>query len=601
MLSRLYKTIKQGDTMKFATKFGWMLCVSSLLVACGGGEGDDDEGGDITTVPVVEGSHQVLAFNDLGMHCADLDYSTFVILPPFNVVHSQVIERGAEPRILTGAQVDVTYRAQRDASDSLNSTSQNLGGSIHKSNFWDTIPNSGGTTYVEALFGADLPGDMGLLGLAMPGIDDPYNANDPQPFHYDPDNGWFAADGIPILPIDDAGQTKPYPLMRVEAKDPATGELLASVDTVLPVASEADCQNCHAIGEVGTQADGIDFVFPDIDTDPNSVLQAAKINILLLHDAKHGTTLMDQRPVLCASCHYSAALDLAGSGPQGDQLGKPTMSGVMHGHHGELTDNGVPLFPSDGTLEETCYQCHPGKVTKCLRGAMGGGGIVCQDCHGDMLAVGNENREPWLDEPLCGSCHTGDVLNNLAGTAGTVTNTSDVDGNSDGIRLRQAFLTGDDAATPIVPDNSRFSEVAGTLYRNSFGHGDVACEGCHGSTHAIWPNALEAANDNLAAIQIQGHSGTIIECSACHTVDLGNTLDGPHGMHPVGRTRFADGGHEGLAERNPDACRACHGRNGEGSVLSRTAADRDFRGMERGGLVAKGTPVTCTMCHENEL
>ena len=64
----------------------------------------------------------------------------------------------------------------------------------------------------------------------------------------------------------------------------------------------------------------IDFVLPDDINDPNSVLQAAKVNILKLHDAKHGTDLINQTPVLCASCHYSAALDLAGTGPAGDQF-----------------------------------------------------------------------------------------------------------------------------------------------------------------------------------------------------------------------------------------------------------------------------------------
>jgi hypothetical protein len=73
-------------------------------------------------------------------------------------------------------------------------------------------------------------------------------------------------------------------------------------------------------------------------------------------------------------------------------------------------------------------------------------------------------------------------------------------------------------------------------------------------------------------------------------------------MHPVGaNTDFADGGHEDLAEDNPNACRACHGNNGEGSVLSRVAVDRDFRGLEDGGIVLKGEPVTCTECHDNEL
>ena len=34
-------------------------------------------------------------------------------------------------------------------------------------------------------------------------------------------------------------------------------------------------------------------------------------------------------------------------------------------------------------IKRTCYQCHPGTKTKCLRGAMGNGGMVCQDCHGE--------------------------------------------------------------------------------------------------------------------------------------------------------------------------------------------------------------------------
>ncbi len=75
-------------------------------------------------------------------------------------------------------------------------------------------------------------------------------------------------------------------------------------------------------------------------------------------------------------------------------------------------------------------------------------------------------------------------------------------------------------------------------------------------------------------------------------------------MHPVGNTAFSAGGHEHLAERNKDACRACHGQNGEGSVLSRAAADRVLDKDEHGNntiSIAKGDPVTCTLCHKNKL
>ncbi len=584
------------------SKFLFILLISLIVASCGKAQEDDNDhddekdgagvpetstGTNTNTNININATHRLLAFNDLGMHCADLDYSTFVILPPFNVVHSQVIERGNIPRLLNDSQVNVSYRAVADGSGSINSTSQNQGGAIHKSNFWDTNPETG-NSYVFDLFGLNPPADEGLalnpdLGQTMPGILNPYTSNDPQPFkHYNTDKKWFAADGVPILPVDDAGQQNAYPLMRVSASLPATGEILTSLDVVLPVASEADCQNCHTLGEVGTADNNPDYELPD-NSDPNSVLQAAKHNILVLHDAKHGTNLVDKTPVLCASCHYSAALDLAGIGPAGAQLSKPNMSQVMHGHHGELTDpnTGDQLFPSNGTLEETCYQCHPGKITKCLRGAMGGAGIECVDCHGSMIAVGSSSRQPWIDEPRCESCHTGDAVS-----------------NNGSIRLSQAWDGDVNIATPRLASNKRFAENTDTLYRNSLGHGKVACEGCHGSTHAIWPNALASANDNVAANQLQGHAGTISECGTCHT-SLPLTLNGPHGMHNV-NSRGWNLEHEDFYERNPDACRACHGQNLEGTVLSQTAADRDFLSDDDGNRsihLVKGTPVSCDMCH----
>jgi hypothetical protein len=43
----------------------------------------------------------VLAWNDLGMHCYQADFSTFQILPPYNVFWAQVIQRGKKPAIIT--------------------------------------------------------------------------------------------------------------------------------------------------------------------------------------------------------------------------------------------------------------------------------------------------------------------------------------------------------------------------------------------------------------------------------------------------------------------------------------------------------------------
>ena len=41
---------------------------------------------------------------------------------------------------------------------------------------------------------------------------------------------------------------------------------------------------------------------------------------------------------------------------------------------------------------------------------MGSAGIECKDCHGSMLAVGEDRREPWLDEPRCEFCPTGEAV-----------------------------------------------------------------------------------------------------------------------------------------------------------------------------------------------
>ena len=399
--------------------------------------------------------------------------------------------------------------------------------------------------------------------------------------------------------------------------------------------------------------------------------------------------LVQGKPVVCQVCHYTPALDLAQVGPVAgppgtaangrNQLAHSSNSNVMHSHHGGL-GNLFPPMPAPiqnaqgvitnqaerlQVLEDTCYQCHPGTNVQCLRGAMFNGGMLCNDCHGDMEQVGNDfsagvspdnpgafvlggdfydpddpqPRVPWANEPGCGSCHTGTATDNLAGTPDTITNTRDIDGNQDGIRLRQAYRSGDPKATPIVPTNKRFAEPAvptmyanadgstfsnpgagnPQLYRVSTGHGGVMCEGCHGATHAEWPNGNPNANDNVTANQLQGHVGALIECGTCHTNvnslspdATPSSLRGPHGLHAVGaNTDFATGKHKEKLEegQNKDACRACHGEDGQGTVLSRMAEDRVLECKEdtafcpdgKTVLFPKGHAVGCVECHENGL
>jgi PKD repeat protein len=686
--------------------------------------------------------YRILAINDLGMHCADLDSRVLSILPPFNVIHSQVIERDRTPRILDRKDVNVYYLAASNPQDPIFSEtlvrSLDGNGEIYKGNFWDLNDATGNILAFDLMdafypdgvldayntqdsldVGLPVP-DVALLPMLvahqqkMPGVDNPYKRNRWQrftrfdrelhfftsfPFGYNlADINWFAADGIPILPVDDMGRENAYPLMRVQAKTRSGNSLglpantkIATVDTVLPISVESECKACHTssvdggngiaacdpafdtgCGTGNTKKTHTPFVVVSATEDPDpstTVLQseewAADTNIVRLHDAKHGTSLEANQPVACQSCHYSPALDLAQFGPTDDngkqQLSNKSMSNVMHSHHGQYTDL-FPDMPPPGTdqqvrnqvLEETCYLCHPGKKTQCLRGAMFNRDILCQDCHGGMLQVGNDfsrnvspdnisafevhgdyytnpdtPRTPWANEPMCQSCHTGDAVSNLAAETDTIESDVDTGGNTDMIRLLQAWRIGDEDARPIVASNRRFAEnevtdAEGTkqvLYRLSKGHGGVFCEGCHGATHAIWPVSPEegpfVANDNMTSMQVQGHTGTVVECIACHEGDLGNTLEGPHGMHPIGEAgqRFVDGGHENLGDRQADECRACHGENGQGTVLSRVLADRTYViGQCKDGTLCpgqeidnftvnleKGDVVTCMMCHENEL
>jgi hypothetical protein len=533
-----------------------------------------------------------------------------------------------------------------------------------------------------------------------PFVTQPYAANVPQPFklfyqsfpffvsfpfgYTLPAINWFSAEGIPVTPFDDIGRSNPFPLMRVQAKAAAgnalglpAGTVMASLDTPTPVSGELNCKACHAStvdGGNGLATVNKGFTVAKASDDPQfgqvpqdvSFEWAFDLNVLRLHDVKHGTNLEQTTPVSCQKCHYSPALDLAHVGPRGvgnpdangrQQTSHQSMSRVIHDFHGKLLNpDGTPLFPQmpppngrsvavrDDLLNRTCYECHPGKVTKCFRGVMFGAGAACQDCHGNLAQVGNDfsknifpstpgafilasdyytnpatPRVPWANEPMCQSCHTGDVLNNLTSSPGVIKAT-------DGVRLLQAYRSTDANAKPIVATNRRFAEnSSGTkqvLYRLSKGHGGIFCQGCHGSTHAEWPNPVPAANDNVTPVQLQGYAGKLMECTTCHgnasfpisafqgNFDANGLMKGPHGMHPVNDPVWVRN-HKSVFEssRTPrGTCQACHGARLEGSVLARLPVDRTLPCDEgprctrtpqgQRIFLAKGTLISCNLCHE---
>ena len=292
-------------------------------------------------------------------------------------------------------------------------------------------------------------------------------------------------------------------------------------------------------------------------------------------------------------------------------------SRVLHMAHSKLTalfpamlaptaDSAATGLPGnqaarEAVLEQTCYQCHPGTNTKCMRGARPTAAWSVRTVTVNwprsvttsppMSVPPSPSRPvpisssacPGPTSPAAGLATRGMPSATWLPAAGTAVNGYDTNGNADCIRLIRAYLDTDANAKPIVPTNKRFAENtipasfngfanpgAGNqkLYRVSTGHGGVMCEGCHGATHAEWPNADPNANDNVAANQLQGHAGAISECSTCHTTSAmsastqgGPARHAPGQRQPLLRRRCPQGHwpRARTASRVAGTCGACHG------------------------------------------
>jgi len=371
-----------------------------------------------TSPSVASSGYVVLSWNDLGMHCYNQDFQDLAVLPPYNTLWAQVVKVGDPPQIITNG-ITVTYSFPENTY------------SVDKSNFWD---------YDLPLFGVDLEPNVGLTGKGLSGTMDLHNDH-------------FIAEGIPLTEYRDADLDNryPYQLAIITVKETLSETELANLTVVAPVSTEMRCDYCHYDGAI-----------EDISTG------RVETNILTLHDMEneseyppgHRGALMDRRPILCAECHASNALNAPGVS------GLPSLSRAMHEHHAENVSQDL----------SGCYSCHPGPQTRCLRGVMAEKtGMICIDCHGTMTTV-SQNPSPWLIEPRCDNvaCH------------GSV----------------------------YAQDQP--------LYRMSKDHGGIYCEACHDSTHAIAPS--REPNDAIKFIELQGRSGTLNKCTVCHSrqpVDAG--------------------------------------------------------------------------------
>lgn len=523
------------------------------------------------------GKWTLLGWNNLGMHCMDDDYQVFSILPPFNTVNAQLLNADGK-LVKSPAGISLTFEALADPSGSINTTS------VGKTNFWETAQWMYGSTLTTP--------DVGLTGVKMPGP-----TNIPQPFAWggSPVLNWFEATGVPITPVDDAGNYNAYPLMRLKARN-ASGTLLAQADVVLPVSSEMDCRACHASGAGPAARPAAGW-----ENDANSK-HDFRYNILKLHDEKHAgaaeyvqalitaayrpeglyATAKGGVPILCAECHKSEALPGSGIG----NIAPLTQS--MHLKHAEVISPGNGLTLDSAVNRSACYQCHPGSTTQCLRGVMGGaidqktGGLSmqCQSCHGGMSVVGAKTRTGWLDEPSCQACHTGTATK-----------------NSGQIRYSSVFTATGEMRQPA---DARFASnpdtpMAGkSLYRFSKGHGGLQCSACHGSTHAEFPSVH--TNDNLNSINLQGHKGVLVECMACHKQMPETVAGGPHGLHPVGAA-WVDHHGDAAKKSTHGECQSCHGATNRGSVLARAKAPRTFSHDGKTMKFWSGQTMGCYECH----
>ena len=311
---------------------------------------------------------------------------------------------------------------------------ENNDSSVDHCNFWD---------FADQLFGVTLSPGVGLTGNRLKGA-------------LVVNGDHFEATAIPVLPYNNNGTWNPYQVAQVTLKDKRG--TVQTTRVVLPVSDELHCDQCHADGGDGTM---------NIVSTPS-----IEENILRAHDYLHPELkLAESQPVLCASCHADPALGAPG------KAGTKNLSLAMHGWHKQFSD-------------ATCYSCHPGPQTHCLRTAIANMGHVdedpnCQRCHGtmDQLAAGLESgRQPWAEEPTCAQCHG------------------------------QVF------------------DTKGVLYRESAGHGGVRCTTCHNSPHAWWPSQL--AVDNIQPIRLQGSPRAVRDCAICHTKPQPGTS--PHPPHGPG-------------------------------------------------------------------
>ncbi len=430
----------------------------------------------------------VFASNDLGMHCVCPSYSKFMVLPPYNTIRAQVIQKGGEDdaQVLgasSGIRVTYSISENTDASLKADPYYQDWMTNAPKLGF-KAFPVLDSNGHIQSpITGAKLAGNM--------------NYQSP---------GWWEIVGVPAFPdVSSLSTAKPMtdPLGGPNRNPYLTGnikvynssnKLLAQTSVTIPTGF-GGCCSCHL--KVAAQ-----MGFPATEQgsfDAMGLLHSMNssgINIALIDpdgDGKPG-------PIRCSQCHLDPAM--GDKTPPGGYtlngkllpVSKYTFSDVLHRFH--ATDAMV-LGEYDPNIAQDCYQCHPGNGINCYRdhhtteSQNGGNKLWCTNCHGDLnqRIAQNQMAQPWsvATLPKCSTCH---------GTA--------------------------------IGENPTLG-VFGGAYLNSMMPGmggKLLCTTCHGSPHALNPSTLWHDNMQNAALQ-GGNTGPIGTCNVCHTGMSGYAMP-PH-------------------------------------------------------------------------
>ena len=321
----------------------------------------------------------VIAWNDLGMHCANKDFSNMCILPPYNNQSAHVIKVGDQstmPEVMlpgtSGIHVEYSIPGNTYSGSSTNTD---------KTNFW---------VYSQHIFGVTLPANIGLTGIGLTGT----MADSGNVYH---------SQGIPLTPYQDNDLVNEdaYQLTLIQAYD-ASNQLLTSTQSVLPVSNEISCisSGCHS----------------------------SEMGILNAHESVPGFNIAN-KPILCANCHADNALGMQGTS------GTPPFSQAIHQAHGGETNDCYKCHPGPNTqcfrdtmktLGLTCQHCHgtvsnvgntiangrkpwleepqcgsatchgstyaeePGRL---FRQSRGHGGLFCSTCHGSPHAIYTSQKD----------------------------------------------------------------------------------------------------------------------------------------------------------------------------------------------------------------